>query len=187
MFPIPERFVPEWLRRKRALRVSIFLLLCGVFAVLVVQEALNLRRKLNEGPRFYELHKKIAQELMDSSAIGIERYFVYNGHYPSVTGKYFLDSIKQLVSLEALEVYIYADTVSSRGEVKPILGKGGNPFPFRSLSRTYFGVGHWKSTIVYRPLERDTYLLYWTGDNGIDEAGGGDDLVFSGHPVSARR
>jgi len=125
--------------------------------------------------------------LMDSAAIGIERYHVSHGYYPKVSGKYFVDSVKRLVNLDACEVYIYADTVSASGGMGPLLRRGGKSFPFLQLDHTYFGVGHWKSTIIYRLLGSDSYLLYWIGNNEIDEAGKGDDVVYSGGPVPAKQ
>ncbi len=187
MLPIPEKYVPRMIRQNRPLRLGLVLLMIVVFLLLLVQGARLIEGSLDEGPRFKSMDQRIARRLLDSAAVGIERYHTLHGFFPNADGKYFVDSIKALVNLEACDVYIYADTVGANGELVPILKRGGQKFPFLQLNHTYFGVGHWRSTIIYRLVGPDCYLLYWIGNNEIDEAGKGDDVVYCGGAVPSRQ
>jgi hypothetical protein len=176
MIPIPGNFIPKSIKDSWKIRALVALLTIVIAAAILFFQLRQSAREFVEGPRFDEMETRIALHLFDSIAIGLNAYRAERGHYPIVEGKYFFDSVKQYIPVQ--EVYIYADTVDSLGTFIPIRKQVGRRFEYRSRSHTYIAVGRSQLSIVYRPSTPDSYLLYWVGENGIDEGGSGDDLVF---------
>src|SRR5258708_4460823 len=106
MIPIPDRFLPPFIRHnpKARLFLMIFLPVAGI--LLVIYEAKEIDRSFRSGARFAELDETITLHLFDSAAVGLKVFYASHGHYPQTEGKYFFDSIKQYINID--EVYVYA-------------------------------------------------------------------------------
>lgn len=119
------------------------------------------------------LNRAIAARLMDSAAVGLDRFYQQNGHYPQIDGKLFFDSIKTLVG--DIKPYVYTDK-------QRIDSKYWSVDDYRSVDSCFIGNGNYDSAIIYRRLsekdKKSNYLLYWVGQNYIDEHGTGDDMVY---------
>ena len=122
-----------------------------------------------------EFRIKETKRLLDSSAVGLERFKLLHHHYPQCTGKYFLDSLKTFINIS--DIYVYNDSIDEKGKVLPIKKHGGK-FNYNNLSHTYIGVGTPELTIIYRPLSLSSYKLYSVGENYLDEGGKGDDVLY---------
>ncbi len=129
-----------------------------------------------QGERHSGLDKIITQELFDSVKVGLEKFKILNNHYPNTSGKYFFDSIKTFVSIS--DVYVYADSTNTNGEVFPIEKKVGEKFNYKNLSNTYLGVGNKDLVIIYIYLSENSFKLYSVGENYLDENGAGDDILY---------
>jgi hypothetical protein len=178
MFPIPEERIPLWIRRHPSTRILLLACLGLVFISLLFQEVVTLKRELVEGPRLSELNKKVAHDLLDSAAVGLERFHIVHGRYPSASGKYFLDSIRQFINCESIKVYICADTISESGQIIVLREGFDDIHPIHRFQNTYLGVGHPSSLILYQAKSPNSYRLYWIGENQIDEGGEGDDIRY---------
>ena len=122
-----------------------------------------------------ELDRLITKNLLDSSAVGLERFKAIHQHYPQCVWKYFVDSIKTLVLFS--DIYVYADSMNEAGHAFPIK-KVQSKFDYLHVSRTFLGAGIPELTIIYRPLSMDSYKLYSVGENYLDEGGKGDDIIY---------
>jgi len=178
MIPVPERFVPRFIKQNRKIRSILFICLMLVFISSMIYTAKRIEESFRAGPRLVELREAITRHLFDSVATGLRIYLAEHGHYPEVDGKYFFDSIKQYINID--EVCIYADSVDKDGKMEPIKKHGRMKFDYRRTTNTYLGVGSPTLTIIYRRLSPNSYLLYSVGENCIDEGGQGDDVVYRG-------
>lgn len=172
MLPIDEQRLPDFVKRdsKRRLFITVMLLLIivggGYFYLFMISESLQ------KGIDHTDMDNTIAERMFDSAAIGLDYYYRIHGQYPQISGKYFLDSIKQYLNLN---IFIYADSITEYGDT--IIIEWGK-VDFSNRSRTYFGIGRHEQTIMYQPLSHTSYRLIYVGTNGIDEGGDGDDLVY---------
>ncbi len=160
--------------RRRGLLITVL-----VFVILTcagIYEFRQLRESLSSGYRMEGLRKEITVDLFDSVSVGLRQFYSHRGHYPSTEGKYYYDSIKQYVSVP--EVYVYADSMDGSGHGIAVAKPVGESFNFHDIEHTYLGVGSSDMTIRYKRLTPDSYLLYSIGENKLDEAGGGDDVVY---------
>ena len=132
-------------------------------------------KEFTYGRTFEELHLAVALNLMDSVETGLEKYRLAHGHYPNVEGKYFMDSLKAYIGVS--HIYVYADSILPDGTRKPIDKPVAREFNYKEIQNTFLGVGSTHTTITYKPHAQDSFLLYSTGENGVDEGGGGDDIV----------
>jgi hypothetical protein len=176
MIPIPDNFVPRSIRENWKLRAVVVLFSLVAVSAILIYDYKQSVRELMEGPRLKELDKRIALDLFDSVAVALEKYRENRGQYPQVDGKYFFDSVKSYVNIS--NVLVYADTFDSHGVARVIEALPGKRFDYRDISHTYLGVGRCENVIVYKPCPPNSYLLYWIGENVIDEGGSGDDVVF---------
>lgn len=135
-----------------------------------------LQKNILPSERHSGLDKIITQELFDSVKVGLEKFKILNNHYPNTSGKYFFDSIKTFVSIP--DVYVYADSINSSGEVFPIKKQVGEMFNYKNLSNTYLGVGNKDLVIIYKYLSENSFKLYSVGANYLDENGAGDDILY---------
>ena len=133
-------------------------------------------RELKYGVRHTEMRRNISLAIFDSVKVALERFHTSHGHYPKCEGKYFLDSLKPYITVS--DVYVYADSLDPAGINHALRKPVGNQYDWMSVSHTYIGVSRPELSIVYRFRYPDTFLLYWVGENGIDENGRGDDLVY---------
>lgn len=172
MIPIDEQLLPDFIKRGRRPRIimTVIVLLVivgGVYGYLII-----IRDSLQKGVDHTDMDNAIAERMFDSLAIGLEQYYRAHGYYPQIEGKYFLDSIKQYIHLNA---FIYSDSIAASRDT--IVVEWGN-VDFSNRSRTYLGIGRHEQTILYAPLSHTSYRLIYVGTNGIDENGDGDDLVY---------
>ncbi len=75
-------------------------------------------------------------------------------------------------------IYVYADSIDPTGKGIPIKKPVGKEFPYHMIEHTFLGVGTRDLSIVFEPLNRDSFLLYSVGENKIDEHGQGDDVPY---------
>ncbi len=197
MIPIPERFIPRVIKQKRWLQIVLGITIVGLLISFAYWQLRQMQLSFIHGPDLYnELDAKIISELLDSTATGLHKYHSDYGHYPQISGKYFIDSIRKYVHIE--DVYIYADSINrtrdtlfvkNRGDVgwvKPMkIGDSNsvgdftmNDFDQHSPVHTYVGVGIPELTIIYRPVAPDSFLLYSVGKDLKDDHGKGDDVVY---------
>jgi hypothetical protein len=176
MIPIPERFVPQFIKQNRKVRLLLIVCLFLGFIFLVIYEAKQIDKGFRAGPDMRGLRKNITNDLFDSVAVGLRMFYAEHRHYPKIDGKHFFDSIKQYISVD--DVYVYADSLDKDGRMTPIKKRGGKNFDYCSFNNTYLGIGSHEFTIIYRLLTPDSYLLYSVGENHIDEDGHGDDVLY---------
>jgi hypothetical protein len=176
MIPIPGNLIPTSIRDSWKVRAIVALLSVVVVTAILIYDFKQSARELIEGPRLVELDKQIALHLFDSVSVALNAYRTEHGYYPQVDGKYFFDSLKRYVNVS--DVLVYADTFDSHGVARAIQNPPGKRFDYHNISHTYLGVGRSENIIVYKHLPPNSYLLYWIGENVIDEGGSGDDLVF---------
>lgn len=110
------------------------------------------------------IHYTFAQIYMDSAYVGLNRFYKDKGHYPAIEGKYFFDSIKTYLGTLKASVFTDKDDFG----VDSCLG----------VDNCFLAVGSNDSPIIYRYRGDHIFLLYWVGENGIDEIGTGDDIVY---------
>jgi len=156
-------------------RIVAKLLSFGFMIGMAYYHFIRLNEETQSGRDFSELRLEITHELLDSAAVGLERFYQQNGHYPTSQGKYFFDSIKQYI--HANDVYVYNDSVSTENDTIPIKKKLGK-FNFLDKSFCYFGIGTSEQTIIYKLVTTKSYKLYSVGENYRDENGSGDDIVY---------
>lgn len=115
------------------------------------------------GDNHIGLRNSIAEDLLDSADMGLSRYFQIHHKYPDQNGKYFYNSIREYVDIR--EINIYTDSVHIKPNNRDSL-----------IIKHFIGIGSRGCFISYRKKD-NTYLLYYIGENGIDEYGNGDDIV----------
>ena len=150
---------------------SILLLLIIVYA-----EFESYRNSINVSNRLADLDKKITLNLLDSIAVGLQQFYILKGHYPSTEGKYFFDSIKQYIDIE--DVYVYSDSVDSRGKLTVIKKLVGKNFDYKKRHNTFIGISTPELIVTYKRLDSSAFILYSVGENLIDENGQGDDILY---------
>ncbi len=176
MILVPRYRLPKSAKENPTRRTIVIISIAAAVLLLFAYDYKQSVRELIEGPRLKELDKRIALDLFDSVGVALEKYRENRGQYPQVDGKYFFDSVKRYVNIS--NVLVYADTFDSHGVARAFEALPGKRFDYRNISHTYLGVGRGESLIVYKPRPPNSYLLYWIGENGADEGGLGDDLVF---------
>jgi hypothetical protein len=178
MIFLPDKFIPNFIRNSWKMRVLIGIFLTLIIISIVYLEIKQWELDLVRGPDLYdEMDLPITHELLDSVAVGLQKYHDQFGYYPQIEGKYFFDSIKKYQNIS--DVYVYADSITSKGDtivVKKHLKD--RLFAYKSISHTYLGVGIPALRIIYMRITPDSFLLYSVGKNLIDERGKGDDIVY---------
>ncbi len=160
---------------KRRIAVGIFLICLTI--LFLYWQSKEFLADMTRGPDLYnEVDLPITYEMMDSVSSGLEKYRHHFGHYPNVSGKYFLDSIKQYLAIP--DVYIYADSIDKNNDTGVVRKKVGDKFKYETYAHTYVGIGTEKLILVYKRINPDSFRLYSVGKNLIDEDGKGDDIEF---------
>jgi hypothetical protein len=155
-------------------RISATLLSLALLSGVAYYQFLRLQDALSKGRDPEEFGKPIREELFDSASIGLERYRNHVGHYPSIEGKYFVDSIKWYVGSA---VSVFKDSITRDGDTL-LMGWGTyQKYDYLKTDGNFFGIGRPEVTIIYKPIG-NTYLMYSVGQNELDEGGGGDDVVY---------
>ncbi len=169
MIFIQEKYLPNFLKKNKGIRVLVGIFLIFFLFVFVYWQIKRTEQNIIRGPDLYnELKIPITYNLFDSLATGLYKYRVQFGHFPQIEGKYFFDSIKPYTNISY--IYIYSDSITK----KP-LNKNSN---YLTKNHTFIGIGNKELTIMYKPISPDSFLLYSIGKNLIDESGKGDDIVF---------
>lgn len=172
MFILPD----EWSKKfdkiyRRKWPVIISLSLISFFSV-ILSVIIMIERGLKEGPDLSYLRDKLTYEVLDSCAAGLCRFHRINGTYPKTNGKHFFDEIRNLAGID--EIYIYPDSANDNN----FLGMKREKSELLKTEHLFLGIGRPGQYITYKYVMRDAYLLYSVGENGIDEQGKGDDLVY---------
>jgi hypothetical protein len=129
------------------------LALAVVIVAAVLYSIYDMRRSIEAGPDYSEFRRVVTAQVFDSLAHGLQRYHAFYGRYPQTDEKYFYDSIKTFIHLD--RAYVYSDSIHS-----------------------FVGIGSRQQAILYRMNGLDSYVMYSVGENGIDENGGGDDMMY---------
>jgi hypothetical protein len=169
MIPIDEWLLPKFIKDRTLKRIVLTIAGFAIIIGIGYCSMIKFQREISQGRDFSGLRLEITHRLLDSVAIGLERYRNIKGHYPETSGKYFLDSIKHFIgSLD----YVYVDSVLQSGDTV-IMGWGTfQNIDYLTSSHTYFGF-----KLIYQVTE-SSYLLYSVGENEKDENGEGDDILF---------
>lgn len=99
-----------------------------------------------------------AWDLIQQVRQGLAAYKERNGQYPNISEEYLYDSIRNMLDRTIDPEYLYRNDK----------GKG-----------YFIGIGGRSNRLVYHypgTIGPADYTLYWVGQNGVDEAGEGDDL-----------
>lgn len=119
-------------------------------------------------PDHSHLHYMVSQGLMDTAYIGLRRFYNDKGHYPTMEGKYFFDSIKTYVG--RMKTYVFSDSWQ-------VASKPFGVDNYLDVDSCFLSIGD-DMPIIYRYRKNSTFLLYSVGENEIDERGTGDDIVY---------
>jgi hypothetical protein len=167
--------VPEGISYKYDLFVRRYrVILILSFLVILILYITFLFYKVNNDLYAGEnLSEKESLMLLDSCAVGVDRYKAINGSYPPINGKYFFNSIKLLVYID--EVYIYLSDKNATDLMRSNYDRDS----LLSKDSLVVGIGSSKQYLTYKYLNKDHYMLYSVGENGIDESGNGDDFVYN--------
>lgn len=116
----------------------------------------------SKGEKHEYLNNQIAENLINISRDGLQKYKKENGHFPRVSGKYFVDSIKKYIKLDA---YYYADSVKSDGNIKVLSWSDkDDSLNYMNSKNVYLAVGRSGNYISYRFIEQDTFSLFLIED-----------------------
>lgn len=175
MLPLPEGLsnrIDNFYRKKKLIFIS---LVSGLIITVLILFLFLINKGLKEGPDLSYLDKIITHEILDSCALGLERFQNLYGTYPRVEGKYFFDSIKILVNIS--HAYIYPDSANGNNfmGMKAKIKRE----TLLKMKNLFLGIGRPEQYISYIYLAPNSYRLYSVGKNGIDERGKGDDMVYS--------
>ena len=109
--------------------------------------------------------KKYSKVVVD----GLFSYKNHVGQFP-IESKYYLDDIMEYINIPP--VYLYVDK----------LDENGNLIDFAHASshadiNKYIGIGANTNIIIYK-LKSTGFILYYIGENALDENGKGDDIML---------
>jgi len=161
-----------WLIKYKKILIPIFFLILIILGYLFLIKI--IKDGIRQGPDYSDMRKKITMEILDSCSAGLKRYYQLHGDFPKYGGKYFLDSIKTLVSIN--DAYIYPDSANGDNFIRIKLKiKRDSLLKSHNL---FIGIGRPEQYIKYKYLTNNSFMLYSVGENGIDENGSGDDIMI---------
>jgi hypothetical protein len=174
MLPLPEGLsnkIDNFYRKKKLKFISFVSVLIITVLILFL---FMINKGLKEGPDLSSLRKIITYEILDSCALGLERFHNLYGTYPRAEGKYFLDSIKMLVYIPTS--YIFPDSANGNNFMGMMVKIKRDSL--LKINNLFIGISRPEQYITYVFLTPNSYFLYSVGENGIDEHGKGDDMVY---------
>jgi len=134
----------------------------------------------DDGSQFDGLRKSIGRNLSEMIVVSIDAYEKNNGKVFTESGKYFLDTLAPYIQLDSVGVYVYQDSAAKDGQIVPkkSVPNGTTKYGEPQGALLFFGLGNRDEYMRFQRIDRNSYLVYSVGRNGLNEKGGGDDVVF---------